>query len=147
VCARMRSGDLEITVNFLVEMDKLVQLLESPIFLYLRLQLLEPERHPFLFKSLYGLLMLLPQSTAFETLRTRLNSVTSLGVLQMIPKQSEPLVQSSLGINFNDLLEHFSKVQQRHSQVALSRTPATLSFTSTAPITSSSLARSSSNNA
>jgi hypothetical protein len=53
----------------------------------LRLQLLEPERYPFLFKSLYGLLMILPQSTAFETLRNRLTCISSLGVLQLIPKR------------------------------------------------------------
>jgi hypothetical protein len=37
------------------QVDKLVQLLESPIFLHLRLQLLEPNdaSHPALLKSLY----------------------------------------------------------------------------------------------
>jgi vacuole morphology and inheritance protein 14 len=57
----------------------------------MRLQLLEPERYPYLFKCLYGLLMLLPQSSAFETLRNRLNSVSSLGVLQLIPKKYDTL--------------------------------------------------------
>ena len=42
-------------------MDKLIQLLESPIFGYLRLQLLEPHSYCYLIKCLYGLLMLLPQ--------------------------------------------------------------------------------------
>jgi len=111
---------LEITVNFLLEMDKLVQLLESPIFLFLRLQLLEPERYPYLFKSLYGLLMLLPQSSAFETLRGRLNSVSSLGVLHLIPKKPEPITEASLGIKFKELLEHFLQVQKHHQKRLLS---------------------------
>lgn len=48
----------------------------------LRLQLLQPEypQHSHLLRALYGLLMLLPQSAAFNTLRNRLNSVTSLHV-------------------------------------------------------------------
>ncbi|KAJ3168387.1 hypothetical protein HDU87_001186 [Geranomyces variabilis] len=71
-------ADLEITVPLLIQIDKLVQLLESPVFTYLRLQLLEPERYPYLFKCLYGILMLLPQSSAFATLRNRLNSVSSM---------------------------------------------------------------------
>ena len=71
-------ADIEITVGFLMQIDRLVQLLESPIFIHLRLQLLETERYPFLFKSLYGLLMLLPQSSAFTSLRTRLASVAAL---------------------------------------------------------------------
>jgi vacuole morphology and inheritance protein 14 len=52
----------------------------------LRLQLLEPERYPYLFKCLYGLLMLLPQSTAFVSLRNRLNAVNSAGFLHIAPK-------------------------------------------------------------
>jgi len=106
-------AEFELTVNTLMEIDKLVQLLESPIFMYLRLQLLEPEKYPFLFKSLYGLLMLLPQSSAFNTLRTRLNCVTSLGVLQLIPK-SKDVVGPPPGINFTELLNHFVLVQKTH---------------------------------
>lgn len=76
-------SELEITVPFLIQIDKLVQLLESPIFMTLRLQLLEPERYPHLLKTLYGLLMLLPQSSAFATLRNRLNAVSALGYLHI----------------------------------------------------------------
>jgi vacuole morphology and inheritance protein 14 len=133
-----------VTVSFLIEIDKLVQLLESPIFICtspllrmgssqiksvigtdvvllppadtdLRLQLLEPEKYPYLFKSLYGLLMLLPQSSAFETLKNRLNSVTSLGVLQLIPK-SKDKVPIPPNIDFPVLLEHFEKVQKKHAE-------------------------------
>eukprot|EP01018_Ginkgo_biloba_P036307 Gb_38749 [translate_table: standard] len=66
----------DINVKFLVQLDKLVRLLETPIFTYLRLQLLEPGRYTWLLKTLYGLLMLLPQqSAAFKILRTRLKTV------------------------------------------------------------------------
>ncbi|CAN0088067.1 unnamed protein product, partial [Ectocarpus sp. 12 AP-2014] len=56
-------AEVEITVGFLMQVDKLVQLIESPIFLRLRLQLLDVDSpsYPFLLKSLYGILMLLPQ--------------------------------------------------------------------------------------
>jgi hypothetical protein len=96
------SVDLEITVPMLVQIDKLVQLIESPVFtcnvfciplscsnsqrIDLRLQLLEPERYPHLFKCLYGILMLLPQSLAFVSLRNRLNAVNSAGFLHIAPK-------------------------------------------------------------
>ncbi|XP_002984143.2 protein VAC14 homolog [Selaginella moellendorffii] len=69
-------GESDINVKFLVQVDKLVRLLETPIFGYLRLQLLEPARYPSLLKTLYGLLMLLPQqSSAFKILRTRLKTI------------------------------------------------------------------------
>ncbi|KAK7370029.1 hypothetical protein VNO80_12080 [Phaseolus coccineus] len=68
----------DVNVKFLVQLDKLIRLLETPIFAYLRLQLLEPGRYPWLFKALYGLLMLLPQqSAAFKILKTRLKAVPS----------------------------------------------------------------------
>ncbi|KAF2455421.1 vacuolar protein 14 C-terminal Fig4p binding-domain-containing protein [Lineolata rhizophorae] len=76
-------GELEMTVNMLIQIDKLVQLLESPVFTYLRLQLLEPEKYPHLYKCLYGLLMLLPQSSAFAALKNRLNSVSAIGYLHI----------------------------------------------------------------
>lgn len=53
----------------------------------LRLQLLEPEKYPYLFKCLYGLLMLLPQSSAFMSLRNRLNAVSSLGFVHIAPRR------------------------------------------------------------
>ncbi|KAL2814849.1 vacuolar protein 14 C-terminal Fig4p binding-domain-containing protein [Aspergillus cavernicola] len=79
-------AELEMTVNMLIQIDKLVQLLESPVFTYLRLQLLEPERYPYLYKCLYGVLMLLPQSSAFAALKNRLNSVSSIGLLHTGPR-------------------------------------------------------------
>lgn len=120
-------AELEISVNMLIQIDKLVQLLESPVFTYLRLQLLEPERYPYLFKCLYGILMLLPQSSAFSTLRNRLSSVSSLGFLHVMPKsypepakrqgsKSVPGKQDEPSIKFQDLLLHFKNVQARHEK-------------------------------
>ncbi|ETI25058.1 hypothetical protein G647_04428 [Cladophialophora carrionii CBS 160.54] len=83
-------ADLEMTVNMLIQIDKLVQLLESPVFTYLRLQLLEPDRYPYLYKCLYGLLMLLPQSSAFGALKNRLNSVSAIGLLHTPPSAPTP---------------------------------------------------------
>lgn len=114
-------ADLEITVPMLVQVDKLVQLIESPVFTYLRLQLLEPERYPYLFKCLYGLLMLLPQSTAFVSLRNRLNAVNSAGFLHIAPKSSTSMAaaRSKIGredIRWQELLAHFRTVQLKHDK-------------------------------
>ncbi|KAI9685667.1 MAG: hypothetical protein M1822_004227 [Bathelium mastoideum] len=79
------ADQIELTVSILIQIDKLVQLLESPVFTALRLQLLEPERHPYLYKCLYGLLMLLPQSSAFAALKNRLQSVAAIGYLHAPP--------------------------------------------------------------
>ncbi|KAL3426172.1 hypothetical protein PVAG01_02963 [Phlyctema vagabunda] len=118
-------AELEMTVNMLIQIDKLVQLLESPVFTYLRLQLLEPEKHPHLYKCLYGLLMLLPQSSAFAALKNRLNSVSAIGYLHIAPRaspstagpsnfdRSNRLKGRDEGIRWVDLLEKFKSVQER----------------------------------
>ena len=55
----LKFSEVDVTVGFLLQIDKLVQLLESPVFIHLRLQLLEvsTRHHGDLLKSLYGLLM------------------------------------------------------------------------------------------
>lgn len=121
-------AELEMSVNMLIQIDKLVQLLESPVFTYLRMQLLEPERHPHLYKCLYGLLMLLPQSSAFAALKNRLNSVSAIGYLHMpraAPSATTPSSVSTFErqnrlksreegtIKWTELLEKFKSTQER----------------------------------
>lgn len=118
-------GDLEVTVDFLMEVDKLVQLIESPIFTYLRLQLLDVENNPYLIKALYGLLMLLPQSQAFQLLSHRLRCVPNPELMRTVDESKymdskqkgtskrTPHVQ----IDYNELLQHFDRVQSKHLEV------------------------------
>jgi hypothetical protein len=94
-------AELEMTVNMLIQIDKLVQLLESPVFTYLRLQLLEPDRYPYLYKCLYGLLMLLPQSSAFAALKNRLNSVSTIGLLNTPPSTMPTSARGSVVAGMN----------------------------------------------
>lgn len=105
-------GDLEITVDFLTEIDKLVQLIESPIFAYLRLELLGggDDGGEALRGALYGLLMLLPQTESFHTLRRR---------LQCAPRDYQHHTKSSSkadnsDIPFDKLLQGFLKTQATH---------------------------------
>lgn len=112
-------AEVEITTGLLMQIDKLVQLLESPIFVQLRLQLLEVDApfHASLLKSLYGLLMLLPQSTAFRTLKDRLATVSSLqqhlgraASLSVTPSAKKAMD------DFQGLLKHFEAVQEKHAR-------------------------------
>ncbi|XP_022094574.1 protein VAC14 homolog [Acanthaster planci] len=111
-------GDLEVTVHFLTEIDKLVQLLESPIFTYLRLQLLDTEHNQHLVKSLYGVLMLLPQSTAFTTLQRRLACVPNMLQVPRDQKKNPGLIPDKRpfvkAINWEEMLTHFTKIQAEH---------------------------------
>ncbi|XP_063972003.1 protein VAC14 homolog [Diachasmimorpha longicaudata] len=117
-CDLVRSfANIEVTVEFLTEIDKLVQLIESPIFTYLRLELLERERNEDLVRTLYGLLMILPQSEAFGTLHRRLAAIPPAS----IPARGDG---NALGrrnggngeIDFQKLLRHFESVQEKHKE-------------------------------
>ena len=134
-------SELEMTFKLLTELDVLVQLLESPIFLKLRLQLLEPEKNPYLYKTLYGLLMILPQSSTFTTLKNRLgaiahvytSNITSTGAAIVNPSTSStsgtpvistPGANSQLSIKrkrIYEMLDKFTKVQDKHEELNLSR--------------------------
>ncbi len=114
-------GGMDMTVEFLCELDKLVQLIESPVFASMRLQLLEPQRYPFLFRSLYALLMILPQSAAFVTLHRRLSCVSS-GPLQhqVLQQQSQSGHQqehlSKPVLMVADLTSKFQEIQLQHTK-------------------------------
>ena len=102
-----------------MQVDKLVQLLESPVFVHLRLQLLDVEspHHAPLLKSCYGLLMLLPQSDAFRSLNDRLTTVCNLRDHLGIPPTTSVLNKSSLGQLSKrqlDLLSHFDAIMNLH---------------------------------
>jgi vacuole morphology and inheritance protein 14 len=70
----------DVSVGFLMQIDKLVHLLESPIFVHLRLKLLDVESksHASLLKSVYGILLCLPQGDAYRLLNNRLTTVCNL---------------------------------------------------------------------
>ncbi|XP_063225932.1 protein VAC14 homolog isoform X2 [Bacillus rossius redtenbacheri] len=111
-------GNLEVTVDFLAEIDKLVQLLESPIFTYLRLELLAVPHNQHLVQALYGLLMLLPQTEAFHTLRQRLDCIPGLH-LQCARSQTtkeKECNKHQKHIDFDELLKYFIDVQNKQHQ-------------------------------
>ncbi|CAM0872065.1 unnamed protein product [Alopecurus aequalis] len=122
-------GEEDMNVKFLVQLDKLIRLLETPVFAYLRLQLLEPGKHTWLLKTLYGLLMLLPQqSAAFKILRTRLKTVpfsenlkrtSSANPYSQILQVTEDGNRNQdtpnySAINFPSRLQQFESMQQQH---------------------------------
>ncbi|EGW33874.1 uncharacterized protein SPAPADRAFT_148054 [Spathaspora passalidarum NRRL Y-27907] len=135
-------SESEVTFQLLTQLDVLIQLLESPIFLKLRLQLLEPEKHPYLYKTLYGLLMIIPQSSTYTTLRNRLTTVSSLTHTGMIATAATagsstsvlttPVSTPSAGVvsttgaitsqlsikrkRIYEMLDKFTKVQDKHEE-------------------------------
>jgi vacuole morphology and inheritance protein 14 len=73
------------------------------------------DKNQYLVRALYGLLMLLPQSDAFLTLKQRLDCVPNycnkISQLQPEPNKNN-LIKSQ--IDFNQLLAHFIEIQDKH---------------------------------
>ena len=119
-----RFSDLEVTVGLLMQIDKLVQLLESPIFIHLRLQLLDVDTpyHAPLLKALYGLLMLLPQSDAYRSLNDRLTAVCNLrdnlGISPTLVFEDETTTTLTImnNVKWDTLLERFDTVMYLHRE-------------------------------
>lgn len=129
----LKFAEVDVTVGFLMQIDKLIQLLESPIFIQLRLHLLETNSpsHADLLKSLYGLLMLLPQSQAYKMLSDRLTIVSSLHMhigLNNVnrgtgggPPVAVPLLPASdVTAIYASLISQFELVQEKHTEFRLS---------------------------
>ncbi len=72
LCQRLAAAQSSCTENFLNQLDQLVHLFESPVFLRARMHLLTPRKFPDLVKTLVALCMMLPQSAAFDLLQKRL---------------------------------------------------------------------------
>lgn len=107
-------AEVDVSVGLLMQLDKLVQLLESPIFVHLRLQLLREDTNDGLLRSLYGLLMLLPQSQAYHTLSNRLATVSSLQLHYANSARIDRSKAPVAALNYSALLSTFSATQARH---------------------------------
>lgn len=74
-------SQVDMTLDVLVEIDKLVNMIESPVLAYVRMDLLSACHQRSLSTVLSALLMLMPQSDAFHTLHKRLQAVPSLTIV------------------------------------------------------------------
>lgn len=127
-------ADTEVSFQLLTQLDVLVQLLESHIFLKLRLQLLEPEKYHYLYKTLYGILMIMPQSSTYSVLQNRLSSlnlfiqssVTAQRCHPMpstiVPSSSSSTTQlSTKKKRIQELADTFVKVNERQQKSSLGK--------------------------
>lgn len=123
--------DYDLGLNDFIQLDVLVQLLESPVFTRLRLQLLEQQQYPYLYKCLYGILMILPQSKAFDILNKRLSSITTwISQQRPVPpfysnrssshsSVSSDAPQRSVSQSkrrYQELLDHFNEICDKERQ-------------------------------
>jgi hypothetical protein len=78
-----RIDPLDINLVFMLELDKLVEMIERPLFRHIHVRMLETDKDPLsegsgtmLFQTLKCILMLIPQSACYNVLRDRLVSTS-----------------------------------------------------------------------
>jgi hypothetical protein len=93
---------LDINLIFLVEIDKLIEMLERPLFRQLHVRMLESDKDPsaegsgtMLFRALKSLLMIVPQSTCYRILRDRLTSTAKFRQSALVVAAEKPPPQQS----------------------------------------------------
>uniref|UniRef100_A0A915PQT9 Protein VAC14 homolog n=1 Tax=Setaria digitata TaxID=48799 RepID=A0A915PQT9_9BILA len=106
---------VDVTVDVLIEIDRLVQLIESPILSYVRLDLLDAKHQRPLTAVLSALLMILPQTDAFNTLHKRMQCIPFVTIHE--EKERSPPEPK---VDFKPLLQHFLGILEQQ-QEALKR--------------------------
>ena len=74
----LKFGEIKLEQENYLQLAQLVQLLESAIFNNIRILLLEPIKNIYLVKTMYGILMLLPQGKAYQILSKRMKNIEML---------------------------------------------------------------------
>ncbi|VDN83939.1 unnamed protein product [Brugia pahangi] len=103
---------VDVTVDVLIEIDRLVQLIESPILSYVRLDLLDARHQRPLAAVLSALLMILPQTDAFNTLHKRIQCIPSI----VVHEENEQN-QLDAKVDFKPLLQHFLRILEEQQEV------------------------------
>lgn len=84
----------------------------------MRLELLEREKNEDSVRTLYGLLIILPQSEAFSTLHRRLSAIPPTNSLTHHLNKDKDNINKTKNndIDFKKLLKHFEQVQDKHKE-------------------------------
>lgn len=103
-------GESEVTAHTLVQLDRMAQLIESPVFCFLRTGLLRPRRNAALVRALFGIQMILPQhSQPSQALHHRLQCAPTICALSDKEEGPSTIVHPS----WDALLKQYKATQIR----------------------------------
>lgn len=134
----MAISQTDVNMELLTQIDWVVQLIESPVFSPLRMKLLDLNVNQYLLQSLYGLLMVLPQSEAYKRLSHRLDQAykfmsiqshfKSQSGLSATGRPAQPATKETVSkktgspaTSYESLMKHYLQIQnQRGKHIRLS---------------------------
>jgi len=100
---------VQLDNDYYIHLGSLVQLLESELYDYIRIRLLEPTNNIYLIRTLYGILMLLPQGQAFNVLSNRMSNVQTLFEIENGP---DNIKEEENKEEINKFIEIFLNIQK-----------------------------------
>lgn len=105
----LKFGDVKLESDYHIQLSKIVQLIESSLFNNIRIRLLEPMKNISLVKTLYGILMLLPEGDAYNALENRMKS---FGLMLELENEGAPNEDDKDDKNVENYLGIFTSVQK-----------------------------------
>ena len=99
--------------NYYVHLSEFIQLMENTKSNHIRILLLHPEKNIYLVKTLYGILMLLPQGKAYNILSDRLYSIKGLF---KYTKEIDSKIEHETMDDINYFINIFIEVYQRKKE-------------------------------
>jgi len=96
-----------------IQLAELVQSLESYSFVNLRIYLLQPKVNKFLVKSLYGILLMIPQGKAYQALYKRLSHMNMIYKLDN-DNESISEEESELGKSNQEYIDYYLKIFEKN---------------------------------
>jgi vacuole morphology and inheritance protein 14 len=102
-------SSIKFEQDYYNQLIQLVQLIESSVLNNTRMLLLNPLNNIYLVKTLYGILMILPQGKAFGALNKRLKNLEML--IMMDSKTSPQKTIESDKVNIQYYLDEFDRIQ------------------------------------
>lgn len=96
----------ELNVDIFIQIDRLIESIESPSFKFLRFQLTKNIHVDLLYKILTGILMILPQSSSYNILNKRLKCIGPIFIRNgLLKAEQESKEQECL---FHNLIDKYS---------------------------------------
>ncbi|ORC86228.1 HEAT repeat-containing protein [Trypanosoma theileri] len=105
-------GAAELSAATLLQIERLVRLLETPVFSYIRMEIMEPSKSLPLVQTLFAFQLILPQtSPQYQSLYRRLKTVPSLAILEREARIHD-VENDDNQMMWNELLELSKEAQQ-----------------------------------
>ena len=110
---------MKLKAEDFIELGQAVQVFESSVFNHVRIKLLNPKKFTYLIKTLYAILLLLPQGQAFDSLNTRLRCLEIIHNLDDSEDEDEEEEEEEEKEKEEEVISNINKAKSREDSLKL----------------------------